>query len=113
MPKSSDWNFKPPATASAASADPWLRLASAIVLQAGIEGREGDPGALFWLASDDCGLICFLLGIDRRAVFAKVEEWAARRNTGRTGKRARKYIDPGSAPAGKIVIRMAVASVGV
>ena len=106
--RKSEWNFHPPAEPSPASCDPWLRLAAGVVLQAGLEGREGDRAALRWLGSADCELICSLLGIDHRAVYDRVRQWAGRRATGRAGKWARRYADPNNYAGGAIVIRLSL-----
>jgi hypothetical protein len=100
-------DFQPDPIASLATLDPWIRLAAGIVLQAGLEAREGDPDARSWLRSDDCALICEGLGLDHRAITARLKQWAGRKPTGRLGRKARRLLDPASqVTGGAIVIQL-------
>lgn len=51
--------------------DPYRRLVGAIVLQAIIEAKRGNPMALAWLGGDDAALYLDYCRLDYR----KVESW--------------------------------------
>lgn len=54
--------------------DPYRRLAGAIVLQAALEARHGNPMALAWLGSDDAAIYLDYCRLDSRFVQTWIDQ---------------------------------------
>lgn len=61
---------------SPAGRDAWLHLGAGVLRQAALDAKAGSWGAARWLRSDDCALLCDVLGFDFEAVRRVSRSWA-------------------------------------